>query len=94
MIKKIGMEEDDICNQTGLMSVTIYLLEHDGCNQKTIIENTRASTITIYRIQNILLKYGLITMSKSEAYNQNMYRLTDKGKKMARLFLEIRNLLL
>jgi hypothetical protein len=94
VIKKINMIEDEICNQTGLMSVLIYLQENDGCNQKTLINNTKASTITIYRIQNILLKYNLITMKKSDVYNQNLYYLTERGKKLAKMFVEIRQLLL
>ena len=87
------MEEEEVCTQTGLTSVVTYLMSHDGVNQKTLIANTDASTITIYRIQNILLKHGLIRMEKSQMFNQNLYYLTDKGRKLGVLIVEIRRLL-
>lgn len=87
------MIEDEICSQTGLMSVLIFLLDNNGCNQKTLLMKTKASTITIYRIQNLLLKYKLIELRKSDIYNQNLYCLTEKGKKAGLLFKEIRDLI-
>ena len=86
---KKDMIEEEICKQSGLMSVLIFLMDHDGCNQRTIIQNTKASPQTIYRIQNILQKYGLVRMERITIYNQNLFFITEKGRRLGELFKQI-----
>ena len=86
---KTSMIEEEVCKQSGLMSVLVFLMDHDGCNQKTIIDNTKASPQTIYRIQNILQKYGLVRIEHITVYNQNLYFITDKGRRLGELFKQI-----
>ena len=83
------MIEEEICTQSGLMSVLIFLMDHNGCNQKTIIQNTKASPQTIYRIQNILEKYRLVKIERVTIYNQNLFYITDKGRQLGELFKQI-----
>ena len=84
---------DELFTQAGLASVLLYLLDHDGSNQKTILENTRANTITINKIQHLLIKHKLITIKKGEYYNQVLYFITGKGRSIAGKILEIESLL-
>ena len=80
-----------VCRQTGIIDVIIYLHEKGASNQKTLLDNTIANTTTISSIKYLLLNYNLITVEKGKLHNQSIYKLTEKGNRLAHRLIQINN---
>ena len=84
----------EILEQRGIVSFLLYLLRNEGKPLSVIVEEAGINRTTVYNVINRLLQTGLIKEDYEKGFpRRRIFRLTEKGRKVAEKLLEIEELM-
>ena len=84
----------EFIESSGASIILIVLLDHGELSYSDIKEKTGLPTHTAYRTLNSLLKNNLIEEKREEEFpRRRLFKLTDRGRKIAEKLVEIEDIL-
>ncbi len=86
----------DLDDLNGLLEIVVFLHKFDRGNISNFIKDLRLNQQPVYRTLDKLSKLGLVTMKREplpgrKNFKAKYYYLTDKGKKLAKSFVDMFN---